>query len=124
MFGSLLLVITVINHHNSRFFKHFVRISEPLKSAQKGFGDLFSVFFSSACTNLDHHCEHFEFYLNISSIIIFTLILCNIFIFLFCFNFKKVDSHSKQNFNTHLSIIVLRQNYARSAKMLNLRDQI
>lgn len=40
-----LLVITVINHHNSRFFKHFVRISEPLKSAQKGFGDLFSVFF-------------------------------------------------------------------------------
>lgn len=98
--GALLYsyLIIVINHHNSRFFwKIIVRISKPLKIGTKKAWDL-----SSACTNLDH-CEHFELYLNISSIMFFTLILCNIFIFFpFVLISKKLIAIQNKLFNTHL----------------------
>lgn len=84
--GALLYsyLIIVINHHNSRFLKNNCEKFQTFKTwHKKGLGSLLCIF-SSACTNLDH-CEHFELYLNISSIMFFTLILCNIFIFFLLF---------------------------------------
>lgn len=79
------------------FKKIIVRNSKPLKIGTKKAWDL-----SSACTNLDH-CEHFELYLNISSIMFFTLILCNIFIFFpFVLIAKKLIAIQNKTFNTHL----------------------
>lgn len=103
--GALLYsyLIIVINHHNSRFFlKNNCENFQTFKNWHtKKAWDLSSVFFSSACTNLDH-CEHFELYLNISSIMFFTLILCNIFIFSFVLISKKLIAIQNKTFNTHL----------------------